>query len=116
VTIQVTLDVFSGRQNPQWNLTDQEEASVLDALASLPRHPDPTAETDPPLGYRGVRVDVTRSSGSDHYTLYGTVVHSGTTPLFDESRRLERFLLRTGLVHADAALLRELLTDLTDPP
>jgi hypothetical protein len=46
----VELDVFSGRPNPRWTLTDAEAAQIEERLRNLP---SAVELVDEPLGYRG---------------------------------------------------------------
>jgi hypothetical protein len=52
-TMQVEIDLFSGRPNPVWNLTDAEVSTLRARLESLPTA-SPAALPDR-LGYRGLR-------------------------------------------------------------
>lgn len=49
----VELDVFSGRPNPQWVLTDDERQRVEELLRGLPEGTDPGPGATTGLGYRG---------------------------------------------------------------
>jgi hypothetical protein len=49
--MQVTLDVFSGRPNPSWVLSSEEEQELTKRLAGLPRTDRPPVAEG--LGYRG---------------------------------------------------------------
>ena len=53
--MKVTLDVFSGRPNPSWELPDHDADSVVERFAA---RATPAALAAPPrLGYRGYVVD-----------------------------------------------------------
>ena len=53
--MKVTLDVFSGRPNPSWELPDHDADSVVERFAA---RATPAAPPAPPrLGYRGYVVD-----------------------------------------------------------
>ena len=54
--MRVELDLFSGRPNPIWTLSQVEAESVRDTLAALPEAPGDTPATYSGLGYRGFRV------------------------------------------------------------
>ena len=51
MSMRVVLDVFSGRPNPSWSLTSEQQRELTERLEDL----DPCAEQpEPPgLGYRG---------------------------------------------------------------
>src|SRR5262245_41278596 len=56
--LKITLDVFSGRHNPQWILAGDEARSILQTVANTPatiEHADPATLG---LGYRGFIVDM----------------------------------------------------------
>jgi hypothetical protein len=48
--VEVMLDIFSGRPNPRWTLSDQQ---VNDLQARLRALPESTPVMPPGLGYRG---------------------------------------------------------------
>lgn len=62
--LQVELDIFSGRPNPKWILTDKEEKQLLDRVTADPRAILAPSATDGRLGYRGYVVS-TLSEGID---------------------------------------------------
>ncbi len=49
----VELDVFSGRPNPRWELTEQERQRVEKLLSGPPEEADPGTGAKAGLGYRG---------------------------------------------------------------
>ncbi len=51
--LQVELDIFSGRPNPKWTLSQKEEKELLDRVTADPKVMLPTAATNGRLGYRG---------------------------------------------------------------
>lgn len=51
--LQVELDIFSGRPNPQWVLSGKEEKELLDRIAAEPKLMLPAEATNGRLGYRG---------------------------------------------------------------
>ncbi len=87
----VEVDVFSGRQNPRWILSDEDAAHLRGLLAQLEL--DNTSIPDPPdLGYRGFRCT------EGHVTV--AVVHHERAVVGDEGRtdpqrRVERWLVET---------------------
>ena len=62
--LQVELDIFSGRPNPKWILTDKEEKQLLDRVVADPKAMVAPSATDGRLGYRGYVVS-TLSEGID---------------------------------------------------
>jgi hypothetical protein len=57
--LQITADMFSGRQNPAWIVADEQEArSVLKELADRRSMLAETAPADLGLGFRGLEVEI----------------------------------------------------------
>lgn len=56
--IEVELDIFSGRPNPKWVLSEEEEKELLNIILSDPTEISPvyTSEVQFGLGYRGLIV------------------------------------------------------------
>jgi len=108
--LTVTLNIFSGRRNPRWDL-DDDQAQQLDELLS--RSEEPTADSPPGavrgLGYRGFEIRQV-----DHPTpvhIHGGVVGTaGAAPnIVDPGREVERFLLST--MPGSGSALAEALSD-----
>ena len=59
--VSVELDAFSGRPNPQWTLSENESASLLESLRDLPPA-GPHASPDQ-LGFRGFVVHNLQRAG-----------------------------------------------------
>ena len=107
MTTTVTLDIFSGRPNPEWNLAEGQVAAlaeqILAALASPPLKERLTADG---LGYRGFTV-----ASDDSRIPRNVRVYRGVAAIGDASRAMpgmERFLLAT----AGDAIPPELRDDL----
>jgi hypothetical protein len=60
--LQVELDIFSGRPNPSWTLSDKEEKELLDRVAADPMLMLPASATNGRLGYRGYVVTTVSES------------------------------------------------------
>jgi hypothetical protein len=96
----VTLDVFSGRPNPEWTLTPAESAEFERRLAALsPVSVAPAGRTQP-LGYRGFEV---RGRPMLVRVFHGEAVNGGLA-LVDPGRGLERWLLDSGRGNLDPNL------------
>ncbi len=103
------LDIFSGRPNPAWPLTDEEAATLQAMTASLPAAAAPSQSDG--LGYRGI---VVRNPGDSSWSL--TVFRDTVQILtaaksdvrFDADATIERWLLGTAGDAVDAALLARL--------
>ncbi len=62
--LHVTLQIYSGRRNPNWRVSGETEARLREALADL--KPGPPWKPPSQLGYRGVRI---KEHALDHYWL-----------------------------------------------
>lgn len=60
--LQVELDIFSGRPNPTWTLSEKEEKELLDRVAADPQIMLPEGATSGRLGYRGYVVSAVSES------------------------------------------------------
>jgi len=94
----VTLDIFSGRPNPGWELTQHQIAALRDELS---RERDgtllkPTTALSR-LGYIGFHVESSREDLPQHLSVGGGVIELArhAPSLFDPERRIEQFLLET---------------------
>lgn len=87
----VEVDVFSGRQNPRWILSEEDAAQLLGLLAQLKF--DNTSISDPPdLGYRGFRCTEGNVTVAVVYRDRAVVGDRGRT---DPQRSVERWLVAT---------------------
>jgi hypothetical protein len=91
----VTLEVFSGRPDPNWLLTDNDEAEFERLVASAPVAARPASSQVEPLGYRGFHVRIKHSgTRPTHVKIFdGWIKGRGTRK--DPGRVLERWLLTT---------------------
>jgi hypothetical protein len=60
--IQVELDIFSGRPNPTWFLTEKQEQELVDRVVADPSILLPFSQVTPRLGYRGYILHVSNES------------------------------------------------------
>lgn len=85
----VELDVFSGRPNPRWQLSEREVSELTRLTNPLAPTARP-APTPPGLGYRGFRLQGSSSAPS---WAYGGFVQTPQGLLNDPDHRIERYLL-----------------------
>jgi hypothetical protein len=101
----VVLDVFSGRPNPTWRLSDQQETEFARRVASAPPATASSGVPGEPLGYHGfrVRVDGPAKQSLEFRIFRGWILDAQTRA--DPGRALERWLLTTaqGSIPADLA-------------
>jgi hypothetical protein len=104
---EVELDIFSGRANPTWMLTDDETGSFLDQLAALTS--TSARELSGNLGYRGFMVQCTAGADLRLIRIQKGIVQISTgtqnTYALDKDRALERWLLNTAKPHLQSDIL-----------
>lgn len=104
--IQVELMVFSGRANPRWPLTTDEQERVHGLLAQAA--PAATQPIEGQLGYSGFSLTLHTATERRMLRIYnGVIMYSGPAGAAfyqDERRGLERLLLETARPHIDPAL------------
>lgn len=106
---KVELDVFSGRPNPIWPLTEKE-VIILSAMIDTLQKTSPTKPIDN-LGYRGFIVhgfDTVTGSVTTIRVYKNTIVYEtdNVTHVYftDVNRQIERFLLATAERYLDREL------------
>src|SRR5690349_428791 len=97
----VTLDVYSGRPNPQWTLAPAESTEFQRRLAALHPLAGDAAEPAAPLGYRGLEVQ----GGPAPVRVFRGRVTVGGQDFADPRRELERWLIDSGRGSVDPALI-----------
>lgn len=112
VAIEVELDIFSGRENPRWQLAPEMTSKLVDLLlADEVRSSVPTPAAAPGLGYRGflVRVRSATLKLPPELRVYKgvTSVLSATADKHVLLPALEELLLSDAVRQGHAELLRE---------
>lgn len=119
--IEVTLNIFSGRQNPNWALSAAQEKDLLDLLETIktPTLSKPSGVTGR-LGYRGFILRRSREFPQGGLRLF---VHEGIVDLGqdEENRRadnrdLERWLLGTAPGQLGENIRKVVAAELIQPP
>lgn len=116
----VTLQIYSGRVNPEWNLTDKQANELLALLDNL-------SESQPSifpshLGYTGFRVawDENGTKAKREIVAYrGQILYRNDNSkkyFTDPERRLEKFLLKTGDSTLDAQHAKRIEQEIESPP
>lgn len=96
---RVTLKVYSGRENPFWNLSEKQISDLLALFGDLPETESFTVPDN--LGYQGFRVELTEndSKKTREIVVYkGRVLYKSAEAdkyFTDSKRRLEIFLLNS---------------------
>ena len=97
---KVTLQVYSGRENPSWNLSEKQISDFLALVGDLPKSEAFTLPDN--LGYRGFQVELTENAVEETQEIVvykGRVLYKSASAedkyLTDPKRRLETFLLNS---------------------
>lgn len=112
--MRVEIDVFSGRVNPQWELTPREEGELLNRFLNLPPYARAPPQLPDLLGYRGIRLSgAGLVEGCDQIMVSRGVIlgqrgGADVQAFEDKDRLLERWLLYTGKSHIEPDLFREI--------
>ena len=116
----VTLQIYSGRENPKWNLTAKQANELLALLDNL-------SEAQPivfsgGLGYSGFRV-AWNENGTDTkreiIAYRGQLLYRNDNSkkcFTDPERSVEKFLLRTGDSTLDAQHAKRIEQEIESPP
>jgi hypothetical protein len=116
IIVRVELLVYSGRENPSWQLTDSESKRFFAMVERLPKQE--TAPVEESLGYSGVRV-ICFDDG--HHKLRTITIFNSTVTiqedktnaeLRDHGRKLEEWTVKTGRTKLDQELYQYVLRKL----
>ena len=93
---EVELMIFSGRENPSWQLPEGQAEKVFAMLAALPKTTRKAQERG--LGYGGFRVRRSRvkSGLAEEFEIYRGIAFDGMNYFRDEQGKIEKFLLESG--------------------
>ena len=106
-TAGITLDAFSGQPNPTWTLSSAETADLKALLATTALTSTPAARTaDGVLGYRGMLIDLSDATtgAAQQWRVFNSVITGQGATWTDPQRRVEHWLLRSGVGGFDNAL------------
>lgn len=104
--MKVELDIYSGRTNPVFELSQTQEKEFYKLLNSLPKSAAPSQIYDG-TGYRGFNVIGVPGCK----IVWGQLVDVGNKNLFDELRILEKFLVKAAEEHIKDTLYAVLLKE-----
>lgn len=107
----VELDVFSGRPNPTWQLTENEAVRLVDLLSGLP--PADGSWDEGGLGYRGfiVRNAEKRKGIPAEVRVANGLVRHPAGELFQDIRRAEKYLATLAAERGHKDLVEHLLKE-----
>lgn len=112
-TVTIEADIFSGRPNPQWSLSEADAAAYVSRMAEL-EQTTPTAGSGA-LGYRGLIVSVSSApSGAVHVHNGVVEVRDARSSAFflDPHRSLERWLFARRPPGLSGDVVKAIETDL----
>jgi len=116
---KVTLQIFSGRENPSWSLSEKQIDELLALLKDLPK--TEPSDFQGGLGYQGFRVVLTENTTEKTHEI---IVYQGRifyktaqaeAYFADRDRRLEKFLLKSGDSHLDDKLPKSVKDEIESP-
>lgn len=116
---EVTIQVFSGRENPSWSLNEKQIDELLALLKDLPKA-EPGDFQDG-LGYRGFQTVLTESTSEKTQEIVaykGRVLYKTAEAkayFTDRDRRLEIFLLKSGDSYLDESLSKFISDEIESP-
>jgi hypothetical protein len=116
----VTLDVYSGKPNPEWSLSDSDAKELLQRIRSLAPAPGGSARPEV-LGYRGMEVEIPGGiDGATRFVFSGGTVSTTRqgvqTYYADPGRKTELWLANTGAGHVKAELLKQVTVQIAGKP
>ena len=115
--VHVEVDIYSGRENPAWDLTEVDAAHFLTHLAALPPSPQLAASIEG-LGYRGLHVTMVAGGTTRRLVLtkeravFQVAAAADRGSFCDPNRGLEKWLIKTGREHLGDALFLHLLNEM----
>ncbi|HEX8736064.1 MAG TPA: hypothetical protein VF721_12125 [Pyrinomonadaceae bacterium] len=109
---KVTLQIYSGRENPSWSLSEKQIDEMLALLKDLPKAKP--GDLQDGLGYQGFQVQLTENATKKTHEIVvnkGRILYKTAEAdayYADRDRRLEKFLLKSGDSHLDDKLSKSI--------
>jgi len=111
---RVSVDLFSGRENPSWTLSPEDELAVRRILKEL--HETNRRLPEPGLGYRGFMVMWADGARTRVYKDMVELTEGARTVLYEDSgRTLEQELLAGAKSHLTPELYKLLESQVQSP-
>lgn len=117
--LRIEMDIFSGRENPFWNLNINESESFIEKILSLPEG-NMNESIDAGLGYRGLIItgDLLKDKCIDEIRIFGGLANvmamDNVSNLSDSGRDLELWLIETSRTHIDSELYDSVHKEVTN--
>ncbi|HEX8369480.1 MAG TPA: hypothetical protein VF604_13120 [Pyrinomonadaceae bacterium] len=116
---KVTLQIYSGRENPSWSLSEKQIGELLGLLNDLPKA-EPIDFQDG-LGYSGFQVVLTENTTEKTRQIVvrkGQIFYKTAEAdkyFTDRDRRVEIFLLKSGDSYLDDKLSKSIKDEIESP-
>jgi hypothetical protein len=114
---RVTMDVYSGRPNPEWSLSSEQITELKKRLAALSTIAAADAKISDDLGYRAMHIVLKDANGDSEIAVSRGLVLQKTGSSMkrhvDEQRKLELWLVNTGEGKLSADLLQKTVAQIT---
>jgi hypothetical protein len=116
---KVTLQIYSGRENPSWSLSEKQIDDLLALLNNLSKAKP--GDFPDNLGYRGFQVELTENTSEQTHEIVaykGQILYKtadAETYFTDPDRRLEIFLLKSGDSCLDDNLSKSIKDEIESP-
>jgi hypothetical protein len=101
MSVEVVLDIYSGRENPRWHL-DRAGITRLEQLLHTVQKKTNELPQPPALGYRGFHLQAVQEKLPAHITVFDGVVQTESGNFRDPARRLEKWLVEEARHVVDA--------------
>jgi hypothetical protein len=92
--VRIEVDVFSGRENPSWELSEKNARELVSLLREknerLNGSPSPES-----LGFRGFRIVVKENEHEQRFHTSGSAIESQGVRLLDRGNQVTKFILAT---------------------
>lgn len=117
--LRIEMDIFSGRENPFWNLNINESEFFIEKILSLPEG-NMNESIDAGLGYRGLIItgDLLKDKCIDEIRIFGGLANvmamDNVSNLSDSGRDLELWLIETSRTHIDSQLYDSVHKEVTN--
>lgn len=113
ISATITADMFSGRANPWWDLSEEDARELYQRICELPEiHSEERRQGG--LGYRGLIVLMNANKKRMNCMIYDGVVDCDGILRADQDRVTEAFAAETGRTILDPIVFDQLLLEIRE--
>lgn len=94
MSVELTLDVYSGRENPKCKLNDAEVQELGQQLRQIQNSKTNRLPNPPALGYRGLHLHATEKGLPSRMTVFDGIVQTESGNFQDSERKIEKWLVQ----------------------